>query len=451
MAEVHAFRGLRFASSVVKDLGSATCPPYDVMDAAAQKAFHELSPYNAVRLELGYDADGDTADENRYTRAAGTLASWRSAGVLRRDGPPCLYRYAQSFRDARGEERTRTGMLVLLRLEEFAAGIVLPHEETFPHHKEDRYRLLAACRAQISPILGLFRSPDPSLHARLRDVEGDAPGASPGTEGPRAPGIDFRDEEGVRHRLWPLADPGLHAAYANDLRGCQVFIADGHHRYETALRYRAEQRRKQPDAPDDWFDYVMILLVEMSDPGLVVYPTHRILEAPSVDGEGALARLQAVFQVERLPLPEAEDAALAAVEGRLRRHTLALLIPPAREAALLTLSGTRAMEQAAGEHSPAWRDLDVAILHRLALPAVQASAAGELRVQYTRDGGEALRAARGGAAAFLMAPATVDDLRAVSSSGERMPEKSTYFFPKARTGLVFYDELGGPIPETEAI
>jgi uncharacterized protein (DUF1015 family) len=435
MAEVRAFRGLRYAPEAVGDPGKATCPPYDVMDAEAQRAFHEQSLYNAVRLELGHDAEGDTTDDNRYTRAAATLAAWRSAGVLRRDDAPCLYRYSQTFREASGGERTRTGLLTLLRLEEFESGVVLPHEETFPHHKEDRYRLLSACRAQISPIFGLFRSSDPALHARLREPSG---------EGDRAPTLDFQDEESVRHRVWPLADRALHAAYAADLRACQVFIADGHHRYETALRYRAECRRETPGASGAWFEYVMILLVEMGDPGLVVYPTHRILEGHAIDGERALARLRESFAVEPVPLPDAAEEAVAVIERAVRRHTLALVLPRGREAALLTLRDPAAMERVGGEHSVAWRDLDVSILHRLALPAVRTAAAGELSVRYTRDAAEALQAARMGAAAFLMESATVDDLRAVSSSGERMPEKSTYFFPKARTGLVFYDEGAGP-------
>lgn len=438
MAEVRAFRGLRYSLKAVEDPGRATCPPYDVMDAEAQRAFHEQSPYNAVRLELGCDTEGDTPTENRYTRAAATLAAWRSAGVLQREPAPCLYRYAQTFREASGSERTRTGLLTLLRLEEFESGIVLPHEETFPHHKEDRYRLLSACRAQISPIFGLFRSSDPALHARLAEAEGDSRTG--------APTLDFRDEEGVRHRLWPIADAAVHSAYAADLLSCPVFIADGHHRYETALRYRAEQRRENPGAPDAWFEYVMILLVEMSDPGLVVYPTHRILEGGPIDQERALARLREAFTLERLPLPEDVPAAVAVIEGGVRRHTLALILPPGREVTLLTLADTQVMSRVAGEHSGAWRDLDVSVLHRVALPAVREAASGELRVQYTRDAGEALRAGRAGEAAFLMTSATVDDLRAVSSSGERMPEKSTYFFPKARTGLVFYDEWGGPGP-----
>ena len=400
------------------------------MDAAAQQQFHEQSPHNAVRLELPRDLPGDDERENRYTRAARTLAAWRQEGILRRDESPSLYRYAQGFRDATGAVRVRTGVLALLKLEEFAAGVVLPHEETFPHHKEDRFRLLSACRTQISPIFGLFQSSQPDLWRGL-------------AERPEPPAVDFRDEDGVRHQLAPLADRELLAACAADLRDRQVFIADGHHRYETALRYRAERRAAESPGTEAWFDYVMILLVEMGDPGLAVFPTHRLIRLPEEAWGAAGEALSRHFRIEPFPIPEG-TAAGAVLEARAVRGTL-VLVPPGRSKALaLRLADPDAMARAAPERSAAWRDLDVAVLHRLALPCLQQVAGVKPEISYTRDPEEALATARRGeAGAAFVAGATVADLRAVSLGGERMPEKSTFFFPKARTGLVFHGEAGG--------
>lgn len=432
MAIVRAFRGLRYVPERVGAVGSVTCPPYDVMDPAAQQRFHAQNPYNVVRLELGLDQAGDNERENRYTRAAALLTQWREAGVLRQEESPCLYRYVQTFRDAAGAERTRCGMLALLRLEPLDSGVVLPHEETFPHHKEDRFRLLSACRAQISPILGLFRSDQPELHAELRSL-------------PDPPALDFVDEEEVRHQLTLVRDADRIRRYVADLRDRQVFIADGHHRYETALRYRATRRgalagRTGEAAGEAWYDYVMIVLVEMGDPGLVTFPTHRLVRAPRLDWERLRSGLGTPFRVEALPLPTGPEAA-ALLEQRTRRGTIVVVTPPGETALLLALADPSVMVAAAPDRSPAWRALDVAVLHRLILPRVRELAGGEVTVAYTRDAAAALAAARrGDAAAFLVPAATVEDLRAVSLCGERMPEKSTYFFPKARTGLVIYGE-----------
>jgi uncharacterized protein (DUF1015 family) len=439
MAIVRPFRGVRFAPERVGEPGSVTCPPYDVMDAAAQRRFHDQNPYNAVRLELPSDAPGDDDRVNRYTRAAQTLTAWRQEGILRRDEDPALYRYAQSFEDATGAERVRTGVLAVLRLEEFASGVVLPHEETFPHHKEDRFRLLSACKTQISPIFGLFPSPRPELWRSL-------------AARPEPPAVDFLDEDGVRHQLTPLTDSTLLDACAADLRDARVFIADGHHRYETALRYRAERRAAQGAAGDAWFDYVgdawfdyvMILLVEMGDRGLAVFPTHRLVRLPGPIWERAREILSPHFRIEAFPVSSGPGGG-PALEERAARGTLVLLAPGADAALALALAKPDAMARAAPERSPAWRSLDVAVLHRLLLPRLEEAAGTKAEVAYTRDPEAALVAARRGeAGAVFVAGATVDDLRAVSLAGERMPEKSTFFFPKARTGLVLHGEAGGP-------
>jgi uncharacterized protein (DUF1015 family) len=429
MAEVRAFHALRFDSDISPSGGEVTCPPYDVMDRTAQTAFHERHPNNVVRLELGFDRDGDGEAENRYTRAAATLDAWRSQGILKPDESASLYRYAQTFRDHEGATRTRTGVFTLLKVEPFEAGVVLPHEETFPQHKEDRFRLISACQVQISPIFGLFRSPDPSLHAQLRDA-------------PLPRVADFVDEEGVRHELSPIVDPGLQSAYSANLSGCQVFIADGHHRYETALRYRDERRAESPGHDPAWFDYVMILLAEMSDPGLVVFPTHRLIGGTwPLNREELGSRLGSIFLEGGIDLASDGAAAEGQIRKHLERHSLVLVLPSGQKALVLRLTppGAEAMERASPGRSEAWRDLDVAILHQLVIPQMGAAAGQSLEITYTHDIGEALHAARNtDVFACLVAPATVEDLRRVSLAGERMPHKSTFFYPKARTGLVLH-------------
>jgi uncharacterized protein (DUF1015 family) len=420
MAEVRGFQGVRYRLVRPDEATAVTAPPYDVISAAEQAALHERDSHNVIRLELPLDLPGDNEQENRYSRAAGTYRDWLGTGVLQRDPQPTVYVYGQRYvlPGGGGRLQERLGLMAALKVEPFETGTVRPHEQTFPKHKEDRVRLLSAAHAQFSPIFALYSAPGSGIRTRLEEWSAAEPAAL------------AVDREGVEHRLWPVIDPDFLAWVGELFAGKEVFIADGHHRYETALRYMTECHAQNPAAGEAWYDFIMTFLVEMDDPGLVLFPTHRLV-AGTLSQEEMQGRLAPAFAIEAVSPDEATV---------LGHHQIGVLLPGGR-ALRLTLTDPGAMERVAAEQSAAWRDLDVAILHRLVFDDLL-SLGAEHTVAYTRDLAEAhARVASGEfAAAFLVPPPTVEEMKAVSGTGERMPQKSTYFWPKAITGLVIYGE-----------
>jgi len=418
MAEVRAFAGVRYRLQAPDEGSAVIAPPYDVISPEQQAALQARDPRNVIRLELPAGAPADDDSDNRYTRAAALYRRWLGEGVLAREAAPCLYVYGQRY-EVGGRTAERLGVMGALQVEPYEAGVVLPHEQTFPKHKEDRFRLLTAARAQFSPIFGLYSAPGLDVRAELARRA-----AAP-------PAVTGFDHEGVEHRLWPVADPAFAEWAAGVFAGRQVFIADGHHRYETAIRYRAARRAAAPEAPLGPADHVMTFLVEMDDPGLVLLPTHRLLRDWVPEGAELLRRLEGPFSVA----PVALDGV-----GELTHHQVGLVLPGGR-AFRLTLRDPEALASLAPERSPAWRDLDVAVLHRLVFEHLLGRPGSE-GVVYTRDPAEARARAAGGefAAGFLLPPPRVEELKAVAGAGEKMPEKSTYFWPKAVSGLVIHGE-----------
>jgi uncharacterized protein (DUF1015 family) len=413
MAEVQAFAGIRYRLGSADEAGAVICPPYDVIGPAEQQLLLDKDPRNVVRLELPQEEPGDDSDRNRYTRAAALFREWLQSGVLRRDPQPCLYVYGQRYQTESGPQE-RLGVVGALKAEPYEAGVVLPHEQTFPKHKEDRFRLLSTAKAQFSPIFGLYSAPEAAVRAQLDRWATNPPDA-------RAV-----DREGVEHRFWAISDPDFARWASQMFAGRQVFIADGHHRYETALRYRAERRAEATDSPDSPFDFVMTFLVEMDDPGLVLLPTHRLVRALP---ESGWPRLAEYFDSETVSIEEVDQ---------LQHHQIGLVrpgAPPVR----LTLKDPRALDGLDHGHSAAWRDLDVAILHRLVFEVLFGL---EPEIVYTRDAAEAKERGSSGefAAAFLQPHPQVEELKQVAGAGDKMPQKSTYFWPKAVTGLVIYGE-----------
>jgi uncharacterized protein (DUF1015 family) len=426
MAIVRPFRGLRYDKAVVGSIGSVVAPPYDVIGSEEQARLYEVSPYNVVRLDLSRDRD-------RYGAASRTFAEWREQGVLARDLEPAFYLYAQRHRLRNGEERERFGFFARLHLEEFASGRVLPHEKTLASPKADRLALQRACRANLSSIFGLYSSPGFSLATVAAQTLRASPWA------------DFEDGAAVRHRLWRLVEADVQESLRRRLESRTVYIADGHHRYETALRYRDERRAETGRrAGAEPFEYVLAFLVNMDEPGLVVLPTHRLLRELPIEPADLVERLRCYFHVE-------EVARAAGAQGLVER-----MRPAAGERRIgVVLRGERhffVLVARDGENdarlsgSTALRRLDVTLLHGLVLEggasilgldAHREAEAG--RWLYTKDEDEAVSRVENGemAAAFLLNATRVDEVRAVSEAGETMPEKSTYFYPKIATGLVF--------------
>jgi uncharacterized protein (DUF1015 family) len=418
MIDLRPFRALHYDPAVVGDLVDVIAPPYDVIDDAQLDRLGARSPYNVVRLILNRSAD-------RYAAAAAELAAWRGRGVLVQDHQPALYYYVQDFALADGTRRQRSGVMAAVRLEAFAAGNILPHERTFASAKADRLKLMRACRANLSPIFGVYPHGLDALaparaHADLRQAW-----------------IDVADG-GERHRVWRLTNAVAIAPLIAGLRGATVFIADGHHRYETALTYRDERRAAGDTDPAAPHNFVLMYLCAMDDPGLVILPTHRVWRG-ALSGEW-LARVGEHFEIERVPGAQV----FTRLAGETRPGSLALHSADGTALLHLRERDLGAVDRLLSSVHPAVRHLDVTILDAFLLGdvlGVDCARAGQEGVlTYTHDDRQALDAVdRGGAvAAFLLRPPRMAEVEAACLAGQTMPQKSTYFFPKLQTGLVFH-------------
>ena len=434
MPDIRPFRALRYDPDVVGDVGPLVAPPYDVIGPELEHRLLERHPRNAVRLDLPHGNPGEEPDE-RYRRVARWLAAWRSDGTLRKDPRPSLYVCEQAYRvPGTAVERTQRGFFGRLRLEPFGpGGGVLPHERTLSGPREDRYRLLRATGVNTSPVVGLFEDPGRAAAATLAEVaSGD-------------PLLSVTDDDGTTHRLWAVAEDGRPdgavAALLAAAAAGPVFIADGHHRYETALRYRDERRMTRSCEPDPPFDFLLMLFLDAAE-AITVLPTHRVVRGLGDAGlavlHDGLAGLFDVTPARRETLVARFEAAgeLAGGEGRLGLVT--------REGAWQLVARRDAFGPLLPAGGAALRSLDVSLLGATleALAGIDAAAvAGGDRISYSKSAAEAaarVSAGEAGAdAAFLLEPTPVAAILAVARDGEVMPQKSTYFFPKALTGLVF--------------
>jgi len=398
------------------------CPPFDVISADEQQALHERSPANAIRIELAYDEGGD-----RYRHAAETLSRWKSQRTLIQDEPPAFYLYKQQF--GHGEHRyTRRMLFARLRLAPWQAGQVLPHEQTFGGPKEDRLKLLEATRLNTSPVFLVYRDRSSGVKEALRHIVR--------TNG----ALDFAGLDGQHHALTRIDDPASLARLTELFAGETLYVADGHHRYETALGYRDRQRASASAwTGEEGDNFAMVALTAADDPGLLVLPIHRVTSVPAPLAE-VLRRIETIFDVSR-------HASVRALEGVLTQTeagAFGLVSAESQEVMLLRLRDTRAADQwLPQERSAEWRKLDYAIAnhvilqHCLNIP--ERSMHDYSHVWFTEDAGKAEADVRGGKAchAVLLNPVSVQGVLDVADSGETMPQKSTFFYPKAPTGLVF--------------
>lgn len=435
MPQIRPFRALRYEPSSVGDVGRVMAPPYDVIEPAQRVALAARHPANVVRLDLPASEPGEEPDD-RYRRAARILAGWRSDGTLHKDPHPSVYVYEQTYVvPGTDVERTQRGFFARLRLEAFDQGSgVLPHERTMIGPKEDRYKLLRATGVNTSPVVVLFDDPAGGTGERLATV----------AAGPAE--IDVTDDDGTRHRLWALAADGdgpsadVAAALIAAAGEGPVTIADGHHRYETALRYRDERRMSRSCEEDPAFDYLLALFLEAGAEPLTVLPTHRLVRGIGDERAAALPDQAAeLFDVQRVAGADelvARFAGARSTAGGAGRFGLWT-----RAGGALLTARRDAFEPFLPAGGAALRALDVTLLgcalERLAGVDPEALAAGA--IGYTKSAAEAVAAveARDGVdAAFLLEGTPVAAIEAVARDGDVMPQKSTYFYPKALTGLV---------------
>jgi uncharacterized protein (DUF1015 family) len=438
MATIYPFRAWRYNPSVVR-LDDAVTQPYDKISPAMQQAYYERSPYNLVRIILGlpelFDAE---RGESVYTRAARDFRTWREQGVMVQEKDPCIFAYSQRFRvPGSNEVKERRGFIALGKLHDYAEQVVFRHEQTLSKPKSDRLNLLNATRAHFGQIFMLFSDPAGSVEKILYDGAGAAD-------------AEVTDEYGVLHRIWRVSDPAAIRLLSAAMADKKLIIADGHHRYETALNYAKEHapaspvngerstgKLPQPAYPEA---AVMMTFVNMDSDGLVILPTHRVVHSlAEFDAAAFLHAAEEFFTVEALPTGEAANYA-----ETLRKQTGTAFVAITRAGAFLLRSRPEAVAAALAGLPEHQRQLDLSCLHTIVLDRLLGLDAEKVReqtnIRYVRDAGEAVDQVRRSEAdvTFLTNPVTMEQLREVAFAGSVMPQKSTDFYPKLLSGLTVY-------------
>jgi uncharacterized protein (DUF1015 family) len=436
MADVHPFRAFRYDPRQASPARVVT-QPYDKITPELQNRYYQASPHNLVRVILGRREENDNAVNNVYSRAAAYFRDWRREGILRQDSDPSVYIYSQRFTlPGSTQELERRGFIGLGRIEDYSAGIVFRHEQTLAKPKADRLDLLRATRAHFGQIFMLYE--DSGQVESLLATDAD-------------PDISVTDEYGVIHRVWQVSDPGAVSAIRDAMRDKKLIIADGHHRYETALTYRNERRAAEASSPASDsgtapYEFVMMTFVNMNSPGLLILPTHRLVHGlTSFSEEKFRSSARAFFDIDEVDAAIDAPRATAILRESGRTGT-SILAVTAHRAFLLHHPNPNTPQVFAG-FSVRQQALDVVQLHKCLLEGVlnlsEESIRNQENISYVRDAGEALSRVHGAGApradiAFLMNPCRMAQVRDIAFGGEVMPQKSTDFYPKLLSGLTIY-------------
>ena len=415
MANVFPFRAWRF-SQQAGAIHELICPPYDIISEEQRKAYLARNPHNIIRLELPREG----ADP--YAEAGKTVREWCGNGTLVRDEQAAFYVYDIAF-EVFGEQKNITGLLVGCEVTPFSEGVVLPHEWTLSKAKTDRLNLMKATGFNFSDIYSLYQADTKAILDETMTAE---------------PLTDVVDEDGLRHRLWAITDAATVDAIQAIFADVKLYIADGHHRYETAVNFK--NYRMENNIPVAGADRIMMMLVEMNHPGLVVFPTHRLIrDLANFDAEALLSACEADFTVERgLTLDDANAKLQAAYDDGKKAF---VCYTGGESASLLTLKDIALMDTLLPDESAVSRQLDVNVLHTAILERIlgidKENMAQQINLTYTRVTDEAIDGVNSGAfqCAFLLNPTRVSEIQGVAAAGEKMPQKSTYFYPKLITGL----------------
>lgn len=420
MAIIKPFKGMRYTEKA-GDIGTLACPPYDIISEEQRKAYLERNPCNVVRLEL-------PKGEAPYQAAGDTLKSWLDEAILKCDMDVGIYIYEEAFlsKVETGVPMSLKGIVCRVKLEDFENNVVLPHEETLSKAKADRFSLMEATNCNFSQIYSLFPDETHSTRIRIDTITANT-----------KPRYEFHDGL-VTHRLWVVNDPVTIQAFCDDFIDRKLYIADGHHRYETALNYRNHCRKARMYNPGS--EYVMMFLADMADEGLLVFPTHRLVrDIPDFDENKLLQSCKAYFEVE--PLTDTANIE-AILEAKLHENKKSFVYYSKTKLVLLTLKDENLMHEIIPDGSDDYRMLDVSVLHSLILEKLlgidKENMANQKNLTYTRSKQEALESVTEGKSqcAFFINPTAVSEIGAVAAHGEKMPQKSTYFYPKVTTGLV---------------
>jgi uncharacterized protein (DUF1015 family) len=436
MATVLPLKGILYNSEKIADSAQVTTPPYDVIAPDEQAAFHQRHPHNVIRLILGQAKATDSALDNPHTRSASFYRHWMSEGILKQEDQPALYLKSITYVHA-GKTITRYGLVALVGLEPFEKRIILPHEKTFSKVRSERLELMKATHCNYCPIFSLY--PD----------DGDMLGSLEQAVDKSAPIVDFIDDQDHRHQLWRILDPAVHRQVATTMQDKRLFIADGHHRYETALNFRKHLKETDPSFSDRHpANYVLMYLCSMSDPGLIILPAHRLIKAVSAqDLQQAMAKIRTYFEVAEYPFAagnrqRVERNFLAALNDGGSRQRLGIYAHQSPMFYLLTLKAGVMDQLFTDELDASLRLLDVTVLTRLVFMKIlgfdQNRLDNEQLIGYASTAHKAFQAIDTGAydVAFILNPTRIEQVQEVAQKGLIMPRKATYFYPKVKSGLV---------------
>jgi len=437
MAEIIPFKGIRYDPTKV-DVEKVVAPPYDVISDNHRDLLYQRHPNNIVRLTRGKDLESDGPQENKYTRAAHSFREWTADGILRQDERPSVYVYEQEYRFSSKKPIVRRGFIALARLEEQESGVILGHEQTMMAPKHDRLNLMKECRANLSPIFSLFSEPEGSIDAILAKAAASSPV------------FDLMDDKGVRNRLWVVSDPGMIESLCLEMWGRPLIIADGHHRYETALIYRHIRRSEEESGSDAApYNYIMMMFINLDGEGVTIYPVHRIMHGiPDFDPSRFRKQLSEYFELTPyfFTCSNCEKAAedllkLMKLTGE-SAHAFGLYLGGEQFDLLTVKDSDRLAQLLDGVQCQSQRTLDVTIAQEVVLGHILGINAKNMEeeehVRYTPESETAIEAVRRGEAqiALLLNATKPEQVKAVAREGGRMPQKSTFFYPKLLSGLV---------------
>ncbi|NGZ09126.1 MAG: DUF1015 domain-containing protein [Nitrospira sp. LK70] len=434
MSQIVPFQGMLYDQTLVGSIKDVVAPPYDIIDVEGQRRLHDRHLHNIIRMELGLDQTGDSPANNRYSRAAAMLQTWLTEGILKRDTQPAVYfhtiEYAHPYSAPNAPKKVLRGFLALAKLETLDSGHIYPHENTRAAAKTDRLNLIEACRSNFSPIWSLYSDPLGAIVQLLETAVKGKPAR-----------YDFQDDAGCRECLWAVTDRTVLQQVTDAMQSKPLFIADGHHRYETALNYQ-KLRRQQAGSPMGLqpYDSVLMLLTPLEDPGLTVLPTHRVATTPLPSSGQIKTVLGDTFEFREFPFS-------ASTQQQARSQFLTTLRTEGKNAPVFGLTRQGDDRYVMFTLKPAYRPstqasprakLDVSLLQQLIVTRLCPTQQEQEAILYTKDDHEALDwVANGtGTGAFLLNATKVSEVQAVAAAGERMPHKSTYFYPKPLTGLV---------------
>ena len=440
MAKILPFKGLRYNPEKIKDVSKVITPPYDIISEEERDGYYQLHPNNIIRLILGKDFPGDNQSNNKYTRSAEFFDTWRKEEILIQEAEPAIYVYVQEF-TLSGKKYVRRGFISLVKLEDFQTGQIYPHEHTLAKPKEDRMNLMRACNANFSQVFTFFEDEESKVSNLLHKVSEGASGTV------LRPDVDFTDTFGVKNLLWVIKNSTIIEEISSQMKNRALFIADGHHRYETALFYRDMIKDNEGISKNNGnipSDYVMMMCVPMEDPGLQILPTHRLARnIKDFDPEKIRKSLSEIFEIRDMGSDCSAEILMQKLGEDAHKHKLAMYIGEGeKKFYILTLRDERLLDQILTGEYTEWRSIDTGILHGVIFDRILGIQAKNISksesVKYVQGVEDSVASVNEGKyqIAFFLNPTKIGQIRDIAVKRHKMPPKATYFYPKLMTGMV---------------